>query len=184
MPRKPDPALEKRILDAAQRLWIKGGDEALSMRAVARAARTNTPAIYRRFPHRHDILRALVRRLLQEHLEILQSCKSLEEVGRRTFEFAMANQREYALTTAGTLARINEPQPGLDLVKRQCAEWIGGTPEDHSRLVLALWAAIHGTAMLLITKTAPKDTESDLSSVLTATLKVLVQNREALSARN
>ena len=182
MPRKPDPALEARILDAARRLWIKGGDEALSMRTVARAARTNTPAIYRRFRNRKEILRALVRRVQQELFEVLQGCASLEETGRRTLEFALAHQREYELLTAGLLSRLKEPQPNFDFMKRRSAEWLGGSAQDYTRLVLALWSVVHGTAMLLITQTAPKGTEGELSSLLPATLRVLVQNRAALSA--
>ena len=51
MPRPPDPDLEERILKAARKLWKKGGENALTMRAVAKAAGTkNTPAVYRRFP--------------------------------------------------------------------------------------------------------------------------------------
>jgi AcrR family transcriptional regulator len=183
MPRKPDPALEARILDAARKLWIKGGDEALSMRAVARAARTNTPAIYRRFPHRTDILRALVRRVQQELFEVLQTCKSLEEATSRVFDFAMAHQGEYVLITSGLLYRIDEPQPNFTFMQRRAAEWLGGKPEDHTRLLMALWCAIHGTAMLLITKSAPEGTEDMLSSVLSASLRVLVRNRAVLSAK-
>jgi len=41
MPRQPDPGLEDRILNAAQRLWKKGGETALTMRAVARLAGTS-----------------------------------------------------------------------------------------------------------------------------------------------
>ncbi len=37
MPRHADPDLEKRVLDAAQKLWRGGGDRTLSMRALARA---------------------------------------------------------------------------------------------------------------------------------------------------
>jgi AcrR family transcriptional regulator len=184
MPRKPDPALEARILDAARKLWIKGGDEALSMRAVARAARTNTPAIYRRFPHRTDILRALVRRVQQELFEVLQTCQSMEEVGRRTFEFALAKQSEYVLITSGLLYRIDQSRPNVRYVQERGAEWLGGNPEDHARLLMAIWSTIHGTAMLLITKTVPKGMEEVMSSVLTATLKMLVQNRAALSVRS
>ncbi len=55
MPRRPDPDLEGKILDAAQKLWKKGGEKALTMRTVARAAGTNTPAVYRRFRDRDDI---------------------------------------------------------------------------------------------------------------------------------
>jgi len=72
MARRPDPELEERILKAARHLWKKGSGKALTMRAVARAARTNTPAVYRRFPHRDDILRALVRETRQDWLGLLK----------------------------------------------------------------------------------------------------------------
>ena len=49
MPRHPDPDLEERVLRAADGLWKRGGEHALTMRAVARAAGTNTPAVYRRW---------------------------------------------------------------------------------------------------------------------------------------
>ncbi len=152
------------------------------MRTVARSARTNTPAIYRRFRNRDEMLRALVRRIQQELFEALQACTSPEEAGWRTLEFAMAHRREYELLTAGLLSRIKEPQPNFDFMKKRCAEWLGGSPQDYNRLVLALFAAVHGTAMLLITKSAPKGTEGELPSVLSAIVRVLVQNRAALSA--
>jgi len=62
MARHSDPEVEVRILRAARDLWHEGGEAALSMRAVAKAAGTNTPAVYRRFRTREDILRALVLR--------------------------------------------------------------------------------------------------------------------------
>ena len=39
MPRKPDVALEGRIVDAAYRIWSQQGEGSVTMRAVARAAR-------------------------------------------------------------------------------------------------------------------------------------------------
>ena len=178
MPPKLDPIVEARILNAARKLWIKGGDDALSMRAIARAARTNTPAIYRRFRHREDILRALVRGAQQQLVEVLQACHSLEEAGQRLFEFAMAHQREYQLITSGLLPRINEPRPAFELLKRRSAGWLGGSPQDYTRLVLAVFSLVHGTAMLLITKTAPKGIDNELLSALNTTLGVVIQNRE------
>src|ERR1022692_3070050 len=71
VPRRPDPDLEGKILDAAQELWKKGGEKGLTMRAVAKAAGTNTPAVYRRFRNREDILRALLRRIQQDVSEAL-----------------------------------------------------------------------------------------------------------------
>jgi AcrR family transcriptional regulator len=183
MPRKPDPTLETRILNAARKLWIRGGDNALSMREVARAAKTNTPAIYRRFRNRKDILRALLRQIQEDLYQFLQLCTSPEELAQRVFEFAMTHQREYELVTAGLISRMNEPQPNYDFVKRQTAKWLGGSPEEHTRLVLAIWTVVHGTALLLITKTVPKEGEAALRSVFPATIEVLVKNRIALSGK-
>ena len=49
MPRHPDPEVERRILTAASRLWARGGEKTLTMRAVAKAAGTTTPTVYERY---------------------------------------------------------------------------------------------------------------------------------------
>ena len=77
MPRHPDPDLEGRILAAASKLWAKGGEEALTMRAVAKAAGTNTPALYRRFKDRKDILRALVQRMRAEITALAEASRGV-----------------------------------------------------------------------------------------------------------
>ena len=97
MPRQPDPHLQERILNAAQKLWKKGADETLTMRAVAQAAGTNTPAVYRRFRNREDILRALLRRIQQDVVSALQPCSCAEEACERYLEFAVSHPYEYEL---------------------------------------------------------------------------------------
>jgi AcrR family transcriptional regulator len=177
MPRKPDATLEGRILNAARKLWIKGGDDALSMRAVARAAKSNTPAIYRRFRNRKQILRALLLSAQDDLYKVVQHCNSAEEIARAVFEFALSRPQEYQLVTAGLFARLNEPQPNFEFARKQLAQWFGGTPKDQTRLTVALFAVVHGTAMLLISKTVPTDAEVDLREVLPITLELLVRNR-------
>jgi AcrR family transcriptional regulator len=59
VPRQSDPYLEQNILEAASRLWARGGEKSLTMRAVAKAAGTTTPTVYERFRDRDDILRGL-----------------------------------------------------------------------------------------------------------------------------
>jgi hypothetical protein len=41
---------------------------------------------------------------------------------------------------------------------------------------------VHGAAMHLITKNAPRGTDRELPSVLKVTLRMLIQNRAAFSA--
>src|SRR6266851_10440797 len=97
MPRHIDPEVEERILQAARRLWHKGGESALNMRAVAKAAGTNTPAVYRRFRNREDILRALLRRIQQDVVDALKPCSCPEEACQRYLEFAESHAHEYEL---------------------------------------------------------------------------------------
>ena len=88
MPRHADPAVEERVIHAARKLWAKGGYDSLSMRAVARAAHTNTPAIYRRFQDKKDILRAIVERAQRELFAVLEPCRSFEEAAEGVLNFA------------------------------------------------------------------------------------------------
>jgi AcrR family transcriptional regulator len=175
MPRHADPDLEKRVLDAAQKLWRGGGDKTLSMRTLARMAKTNTPAIYRRFKNRKAILQALLLRLRQDLYETIQSSQSLEEACDRYIDFALRRPREYELyhahqyelLRAGRATGREELGPSFQWTLRKLADQLGGSPEDHIRLVLAMWALAHGTATLLIDKLAPANLEKDLRAACT-----------------
>ena len=79
MPRHPDPDLEQRILGAASRLWARGGEKALTMRAVAKAAGTTTPTVYERYRDRDDILRALRLQTRSELFAALSRTRTLRE---------------------------------------------------------------------------------------------------------
>jgi len=68
-------------------------------------------------------------------------------------------------------------------LKTRSAEWLAGSPEDYSSLVLALWTLAHGTAMLLISKAVPVKYEAELGSVFTASVELLVSNATTSSLR-
>jgi len=175
MPRKPDPYLEERILSAAQRLFLKGGEHALSMRTLAKAARTNTPALYRRFKNRNEILNTLLQRIQQDISAVLEPCTSLQEVCQRFLEFMLAHPHEYQLINSGLFAKAGTGRPNLERLRKRTAEWLGGSPDDHTNLVMALWALTHGTATLLISKAAPPAYETKMRAVLMETIDLLVR---------
>lgn len=174
MPRHADPVVEERVIHAARKLWAKGGYDSLSMRALARAARTNTPAIYRRFSDKKDILRAIVERAQRELFAVLEPCTSFEESAVGVLNFALANEHDYELVTSGLFAKVGGPRPNLEFMKRRAAEWLGGSPEDHNGLILSLWALIHGTATLLISRAVSGDYAVELRSVFPASVETLV----------
>jgi len=187
VPRRPDPELEGRILDAAQKLWKKGGEKALTMRAVARAAGTNTPSVYRRFRDRDDILRGLLWRIRVEIAAAMEEANSLEEGCERYLDYALTHPHEYGLfyqhdyelyhsvrsTRAG--ARLAD-QPARNVMRRKIREKLGGSASDHEDLLTGLWMVGHGAAMLLIAKTIlPKDA-AEARAVFTKTVAALVRH--------
>ncbi len=182
MPRHPDPDLEKRVLDAAQKLWRGGGDKTLSMRTLARVAKTNTPAIYRRFRDREDILRALLLRLRKDIYETLEPSQTLAEVCERYIDFALRRPREYELYYAHQYeflraARVpgREEMPVFQWAIKKFAEPLGASPGQQMRLLFAIWALAHGTATLLIAKATPPHLANELRAACTHAVAELLR---------
>jgi AcrR family transcriptional regulator len=180
MPRKAEPQLHPRILQAARKLFIKGGEKSLSMRSLAKAARTNTPAVYRRFRNRNAILQALAEQYRQNAFEVLQPCNSLPEMAQALLGLALRSPREYQLFYSELISRAPGARSNFEFAKKRCMEWMGGEAEDHRELVLAISALVHGTAMLIISGAIPPQSEEKMRTVFTAAVKVLLQNAGSL----
>lgn len=152
MPRHPDPRLEKRILDEACRLWGRGGEKALTMRAVAKAAGTTTPTVYERYRDREDILRALRIHVRRQLLAAIVQTRTLAQACERYLQFALQNQHAYEVLFdgVGQPPSLHETWPSFNVFRQRLAQRLGGTPRDHTRLMLALWSLMHGTAILII----------------------------------
>lgn len=176
MPRTPDRHLEERILNAAQQLLLKGGEKALSMRALAKAAHTNTPALYRRFKDRREILVALVHRAQHSLSAALLPCVSPQEACRCLLEFMLEHPHECQLVNSGLFPKVVAERPNLELIKRRSVQWLGGSPPDHMGLLLTLLALVHGSATLLISKALPPVYEAELRSILPKSVDVLLHN--------
>jgi AcrR family transcriptional regulator len=191
VPRRADPDLEGKILDAAQKLWKKGGEKALTMRTVARAAGTNTPSVYRRFRDRNDILRGLLQRIRWEIAAQMEGISSPEEGCERYLEYALRHPREYELFfqkqyelfySARSQRAGFKPKvlPVRDAMRQKVAEKLGGASGDHERLVMALRMAVHGAAMLLIEKAILPEDEAEARAVLTASVAALLRAGDGL----
>ena len=149
MPRHPDPDLEERVLHAADVLWRRGGEKALTMRAVARAANSNTPAVYRRFRNREDLIRGLLLRIAMRLRGHLEQGETLEKMADAYVDFALRMPHEYELfyrhsqllsrrNGRGAVRPIRETRPNFELVERLFAKQLGGDPQDHTKLALEL----------------------------------------------
>jgi AcrR family transcriptional regulator len=188
MPRQPDPDLEERILNAAQALWKRGGDKALTMRRVARAARTNTPAVYRRFKDRHALVHGLLVRTARRLGQNFAAAKTLEEMIEIYVDYAIEDPHEYRLfytygrelspRKSSRLLPIRESRPNFALLEDRLAARLGGSAEEHTRLAIALWAMIHGATMLLLDEAIPGH-EQELRTAYRAATQVLLKSSES-----
>lgn len=152
MPRHSDPDLENRILSAASRLWARGGEKSLTMRAVAKAAGTTTPTVYERYRDREDILRSLRLETRRELFAALSRTRTLREAFQRQLDFALEHSHAYEVLFdgVGKPPSLHESWPSFNLIRERLAKRLGGSPRQHTRLMLAVWSLMHGTAMLII----------------------------------
>ncbi|SPF42324.1 hypothetical protein SBA1_440022 [Candidatus Sulfotelmatobacter kueseliae] len=193
MPRQPDPDLEERILKAAHKLWHRGGDKALTLRAVARAAGTNTPAVYRRFKDRRDLVRGLMGMIVARIGKIFEAGATIEQILEayvdlaldepREFELFYTHAREMApLKRAGQVKPIRESRPNFARLEETLAKRVGGSPEDHTRLALALWATTHGTAVILLSR-GIEGHEEELRSACRTAVKTMLDGAANFSEK-
>jgi AcrR family transcriptional regulator len=152
LPRQADPELEQRILEAAGRLRAKGGEKALTMRAVAKAAGTTTPTVYERYHDRDDILRALRLQTRAELFASICGSRTLAQACKSYLEFALKHRHAYEVLydKFAEPPSLHEPWPTFNLMRQHLTKRLGATPRQHTRLMLSLWALMHGAAMLLI----------------------------------
>ena len=186
MPRRPDPDVERRVLSAASRLWKKGGERALTMRAVAKAAGTNTPAVYRRFQSRRAVLQAILRQIQKDFAAAVAPSQSPEEACECYLEFALSHPHEYELfydyayqlpRPVGTHRKVplREQRPTMALMEAKLAGRLGGSAADHTRLSMALWVVSHGTAMILISRSIPTEHVAELRSVFSSAVEAMIR---------
>lgn len=165
---------KERIFATARTLLTKKGIEALSMRAVAKAAGISAPAIYRHYPSKDALVTAIVTEAhdqLQKGLwqalakHPVGSLERISELGAVYMSFARRSPDDYLL--------LFGPQPGgLRRFRRSAAheavsialECIRDSIEsgvmkkaDPMTIALYLWGRLHGLIMLSLTFDFSKD---------------------------
>jgi AcrR family transcriptional regulator len=191
MPRQPDPDLEGRILKAADVLWRRGGENALTMRAVAKAAGTNTPAVYRRFKNREDLLKGLLLRVAQRIRTHFAAGQTLEGMADAYVEYALNEPHEYELFFSHVSVLdpkkgpkgprpIRESRPNFAFVEETAAKELGGRAEDYTEFALQLWSLVHGAVTLILSRTIPAGHEEELRKACRSAVKTLIENAKRL----
>jgi AcrR family transcriptional regulator len=150
MPRRPDAALEGKIVDVAYRLWSQQGEEALTMRAVARAAKTTTPTVYHRFRDKRDLKHFLEERARQKLYDGLKSANTALEICRNALEFISTHGHEYRLLAADWGVRYAQrtPMRSYDHLRKALARELKIKGQQVDELAFQLFSLVHGTALL------------------------------------
>ena len=184
MPRKADGRLEGRILESAYRLWSTRGEHALTMRAVARASGTTTPTLYERFSNKEDLLSLMRRRARLNLFSAIKPSRTPAQVCRRVLDFFVAHPNDYRLISedwALAFAR-KEDMPSFEFLKRSLASQLGGEPDRHTPLALALVALLHGTATLLHSANSHQKISHDFRGACASACEALIHAASARAA--
>jgi AcrR family transcriptional regulator len=121
------------------------------MRAVARASGTTTPTLYERIPNKGRLISLLRRRARRNLFSAIKGSRTTAQVCQHVLDFFTAHPNDFRLISedwAVAFAR-KEDMPSFEFLKRRLAAQLGGKPDEHTPLALALVALLHGTATLL-----------------------------------
>ena len=149
MPRRPDPTLPSRIVEAALALGRKGGDAAVTLRDVARRAETTTPSVYAHYADRAEILRAARRLAYAAFRAEMAKSTGLLDGCARMLVFADAHPRDYDLLFGhGFRDRVDPATQATEFAIFEGFVRQAGVPSREVRsTALALRNLVHGTAM-------------------------------------
>jgi len=139
--------LRAALLDQADALLDAGGDGAVSLREVARAAGVSATAAYRHFADKESLLAALAARHYAEFGQILAGAP-LAEMGRAYIRFALARPGRFRLMFGPLLAHAGA-HPDLAAASGAAFAALSAaapSPDD----ALRAWGLVHGLAHLLL----------------------------------
>jgi hypothetical protein len=131
-------------------------------------------------------VRGLLLRIVARVRKRFEAGESVEQMAEAYIEEALRIPHEYELfytyghemlprKGSGRLRPISDSRPNFAYVEKQLAKRLGGRPDDHTRLALAMWATVHGTASLLLSKSIPEGHEPELRTACRAAVKTLIE---------
>ncbi len=173
--------LREEILQAVAELLVeKGNKDAVSIRAVAKRVGVSPPAIYLHFADKDELFYQCCRGGFQELSRRLEEAAAtagtvlerLEQMGRAYIDYALERGPQYQVLMAGgetgeISPELLEDDPGLrafavlvDTIGEGIEAGEIRTDHDPAALAVAVWAAVHGAVMLLLSRRAAEEATS------------------------
>ena len=159
--------LRQEILDAARKIFLEEGYDALTMRRVAKAIEYSPTAIYLYFKDKAELVQALCDETFNKLVKRLQDLSNKHtdpldylEAGLRAYiDFGLKNPNHYFVTFIASARRVDYTYQGS--TGQQAFEFLRGCvsacvasgrirPVDVDTTAQALWMAAHGLISLLI----------------------------------
>jgi AcrR family transcriptional regulator len=148
--------------------------------------------VYRRFKDRHHLVRGLLRRIAVQIRVHFEASGTVEKMAETYVEYALRMPHEYELfysnvhqlsspQGAGRPRPIGESRPNFAFVQQQLAKELGGPPERHTHLALAIWTTLHGTAALLLSRSIPHGHEEELREACRTAVRTLLEGADKFS---
>lgn len=163
--------MRKRILDAAQKLFLETGYEKVSLRNIADAIEYSPATIYLYFKDKNDLLYAVHQKAFAKMMEEFQPIfrlddpfDRLEEMGRCYIRFAIENPELFDLMFIMTAPMDtlecrediwNEGRMAFGLlvqVVKDCIKAGVFKEQDPEVAAMMIWSGIHGYTALFLRK--------------------------------
>jgi len=168
----------RQVVLAARRLLDAGGEDAISMRAIAAEVGIRAPSLYKHFPDKAAIETAIIADGLTELGEALQAGgPDLAGMAAAYRDFALSHPHLYTLMTQRPLDRDRLPEGLEGEVARPLLEALGD--EHRAR---AAWASAHGLAILELNGRFPPD--ADLGAAWAAVVAAFPASASSAHAAN
>ncbi|MGC2327050.1 MAG: TetR-like C-terminal domain-containing protein, partial [Candidatus Sulfotelmatobacter sp.] len=84
--------------------------------------------------------------------DAMSSSRTLAEACERYLHFALDHPHAFEMLfdSFAKPPSLHEAWPSFNLMRQRVAQRLGGTPRQHTRLMLSLWSLMHGAATLMI----------------------------------
>jgi len=161
--------LRAALVEVGLRLLAERDVEGVSLREMAREAGVSATSVYRHFPDKAALMRALAREGLDRLATAQRDASSGKEgaaafaaTGRAYVRFALANPAIFRLifTSSAQLQATGEVE-ALRMLRANAAAVSPGDagPDQSENGALQAWSLVHGLAMLMLDGQLPADDE-------------------------